>query len=66
MTRKVQLVLQGVGVAGQILLPSVPHITPEWLQFGHAILAAAQALSAWIGHQFNPDGTPAKVAYEKE
>lgn len=65
MTRNVQMALQIVAGCGQVILPTIPGITPEWLKFGHAILAACSTAIAVIGHYYNPDGTPAEVSYQK-
>lgn len=66
MTRNLQIGLQAFATVAQFILPDIPGITPEWVKFGHSVIAAAQALSAIIGHYFNPDGTPARAAYVKE
>ena len=65
MTRNVQLALQAIAVLGQFLLPAWPGIQPECLNFGHAVVGGLQAIVALIGHAYNPDGTPAGVAYDK-
>lgn len=65
MTRNIQMAMQAFAIAAQVILPAIPGITPEWEQFGHAVIGAAQALGAWLGHDYNPDGTPAVVAYKK-
>jgi hypothetical protein len=58
------MILQAVALVGQFLLPDIPGISPEWLKFGHSALAAVQGLSAFLGHSYNPDGTPARAAYD--
>lgn len=65
MTRKVQLAVQAVAIVAQFTLDDIPGISAEWLKFSHSLLAGLQALSAWMGHSYNPDGTPAVVAYQK-
>ena len=42
------------------LLPVVPEKYKVWVAFTAGL---AQAASGLIAHYFNPDGTPAKVAY---
>lgn len=64
MTRKFQIAVQCVAAFAQIVMPTVPGITPEWQTFGHAVLSGLQAVVAILGHQYNPDGTTAKVAYD--
>lgn len=64
MTRKFQLIAQCVAAFAQVVMPATPGITPEWLTFGHAIIGGLQAVLAVLGHSYNPDGTPAKAAYD--
>lgn len=66
MTRNIQLTFQVLATMAQFILPATPGLPPEWLNFGHAVIAALQGGAAIIGHSFNPDGTSAKVSYEPE
>ena len=64
MTRLVTTILQIVAGGGHLVLAAIPGITPEGSKLGHAILGVCNIAINVISHNYNPDGTPAKVAYE--
>ncbi len=66
MTKNTQLMLQAVINGLQPLVPVVPGITQEWHTFCHVGLGVASTIIGIVGHYYNPDGTPAAVAYVKE
>lgn len=64
MKRSTHIFIQLVALIAQFAnldLSSYPHTAQ--LTIG-LVLALAQAVVAWYNHNFNPDGTPATVAYE--
>ena len=65
MTRKWQLALQLTAAFIQMVLTQVPGIPPDWMPVIHGGVAFCQAALAIIGHNYNPDGTPAVVSYQE-
>ncbi len=62
---KIHIVLQCAATFLQVVIPSIPGITPEWKDFGHAIVGGIQGALGVLAHFRNPDGTSAVVAYER-
>lgn len=63
MTAKQTIIIQvllGLVQLGNVLTNVVPD---KWKPVVLGIVALAQIVQAKIAHNFNPDGTPAKVAY---
>ena len=55
-------ILGFVGSAGTLVLPQIPD---KYKPFIVLAISAAQGLLAWFNHYYNPDGTPAAVAYKE-
>lgn len=63
MTRTVHIILQALGFiisAGTMATSIVPA---KYQPYVVLVVSAAQGALAWYNHNFNPDGTPASVAY---
>lgn len=57
------LVFQGIALLVQAGNQYADILPAKWKPVAALILGLAQAAVAWRSHYFNPDGTPAKVAY---
>lgn len=66
MTSRWQTGLQLLAAFLQIVVTQIPSIPPDWSPVIHGGVAFCQMAIAIIGHNYNPDGTPAQVAYRKE
>lgn len=65
---KLHMVLQGLLVFAQPMaepLIAAIGLAPEWARVVNTALGAGNLLLAYLGHQSNPDGTPATVAFVK-
>lgn len=60
---KIHIILQCMATFLQVVIPSIPGITPEWKDFGHAIVGGIQGALGVLAHFRNPDGTSVKAAY---
>jgi len=56
--------LQLLCLFAQLVAPTIPGITPDWLRFVAAVVSFLQAAGALLAHHRNPDGTSARAAYE--
>ncbi len=62
MKRWLNVIGQSVAFVGHSILPGLP-LEPDTRSLVHTILAGVQGVMGIIAHQYNPDGTTAKVAY---
>lgn len=58
------IIVQSSAIVGQTVVPTLP-VSEEIRSVIHASIAAVQGVAAVVAHNANPDGTPAKIAYEK-
>ncbi len=63
MTRNLQMFLQIFFTIAQFLIPAFATITHEQAVAVTGCIAAVQGILGFTGANYNPDGTPAKVAY---
>lgn len=66
MKRWWNIAFQVVATAAQVWQITEPTISWEGAQQIGAGIAMAQAIMATVAHNYNPDGTTAKVAYTPE
>jgi hypothetical protein len=65
MKRWFNLAVQIVGTAGQVFNVVGGLIPPQYQLVVATVLGAFQAVVGVVSHNYNPDGTPASVAYQK-
>lgn len=61
MKRNIHIVGQLAAIFGQFL---VPVFIPQHAEKAHAVIGFIQAVMGVVAHAYNPDGTPAEVAYD--
>ena len=59
------LIFQGIATAAQYGNQALAILPPKGQLVAALIIGLLQAAAAWRSHYYNPDGTPAKVAYTK-
>jgi hypothetical protein len=62
----VNAVIQALGSALVVTQMVTGFIPPKYAAWGAAAVTTIQSLTAILAHFRNPDGTPARVAYEPE
>lgn len=60
---KLHIFLQCLATFLQVVIPSIPGLTTEWREFGHAFVGGIQGVLGVLAHFRNPDGTSVKAAY---
>lgn len=63
MRQSIHLVLQAIGFLINILTFATNVVPAKYQPYVVATVSLLQGLLAWYNHNFNPDGTPATVAY---
>lgn len=63
---KLHMALQGFlivchAIAGPLI--TALQVNAEWANVIHAAIGGLQGLAAWLGQQYNCDGTPQSVPY---
>lgn len=64
MTRSLNISIQILLLLGQVLNMLLPTLHPEHRIYATVGIAFVQGIAAILAHSYNPDGTPAKVAYD--
>lgn len=63
MTRWWNVIIQLVLAGGQIVNLLEPVLKPEHKIYAMTAISVMQVVVSIIAHEFNPDGTPAQMAY---
>jgi hypothetical protein len=66
MNRTLHGILQAAGIAISIATLATNIVPDKYKPFVVGTVSLAQGYIAWYNHSFNPDGTPATVAYVKK
>lgn len=66
MTRFWNVIIQLVLAGGQIVNLLEPIIKPEHKIYAMTIISVLQVVVSIVAHEFNPDGSSAKTAYNGE
>lgn len=64
MNRTVNIVIQMLALAAQVANFLLPVLKEEHKIYATAAIAGVQGVTGILAHNFNPDATPARVAYE--
>lgn len=65
MKLRTNILVQVLGVLVQVLTLSQHLVPPEYEATVVLLVTVVQAVTAWAGHTYNPDGTPAALPYVK-